>query len=55
LILLVLKISDHQQNWGHEDSLWKGPGPPLLVAADFLKFFNLCFIGPVGSDDHLTD
>jgi len=29
------KISDHQQSWGHEDGPWKGPGPPLLVAADF--------------------
>jgi hypothetical protein len=25
------------------------------VAADFLIFFNLCFIGSVGFDDHLTD
>jgi len=30
-----LKISDHQQSWGYEDGPWKGPGPPLLVAADF--------------------
>jgi len=29
------KISDHQQSWGYEDGPWKGPGPPLLVAADF--------------------
>ena len=29
-----LKISDHQQSWGYEDSPWKGPGPPLLGAAD---------------------
>jgi len=28
-------ISDHQQSWGYEDGPWKGPGPPLLVAADF--------------------
>ena len=28
-------ISDHQQSWGDEDGPWKGPGPPLLVAADF--------------------
>jgi hypothetical protein len=28
-------ISDHQQNWGYEDGPWKGPGPLLLVAADF--------------------
>jgi hypothetical protein len=40
---------------GYEDGPWKGPGPPLLVAADFLIFFNLCFIGSVGFDDHLTD
>jgi len=33
------KISDHQQSWGYEDGPWKGPGPPPLVAADFLKFF----------------
>jgi hypothetical protein len=25
------------------------------VAADCLNFFNLCFIGSVGFDDHLTD
>jgi len=30
-----LKISDHQQSWGYEDGPWKGPGPSLLVAADF--------------------
>jgi len=30
-------ISGHQQSWGYEDGPWKGPGPPLLVAADFLK------------------
>jgi hypothetical protein len=29
------QISDHQQSWGYEDGPWKGPGPPLLVAADF--------------------
>jgi hypothetical protein len=28
-------ISDHQQRWGYEDGTWKGPEPPLLVAADF--------------------
>ena len=28
-------IIDHHQSWGDEDGLWKGPGPPLLVAADF--------------------
>jgi hypothetical protein len=28
------KISDHQQSWGYEDGPWKGPGPPLPVAAD---------------------
>jgi hypothetical protein len=26
-------------SWGYEDGPWKGPGPPLLVAADFLIFF----------------
>jgi len=25
------------------------------VAADFLNFFDLCFIGSVGFDDHLID
>ena len=25
------------------------------MAADCLNFFNLCFIGSVGFDDHLTD
>ncbi|MCP4252602.1 MAG: hypothetical protein GY775_04170, partial [Candidatus Scalindua sp.] len=29
------EISDHQQSWGYEDGPWKGPGPPLLVAADY--------------------
>jgi len=29
------KISGHQQSWGYEDGPWKGPGPALLVAADF--------------------
>ena len=34
----------------------EGAGPALLVIADFLKrIFNLCFIGSVGFDDHLTD
>jgi hypothetical protein len=31
----TVEISDHQQSWGYEDGPWKGPGPPLLVAADF--------------------
>jgi hypothetical protein len=30
----TFQISDHQQSWGYEDGPWKGPGPPLLVAAD---------------------
>jgi len=29
------EISDHQHSWGYEDGPWKGPGPPLLGAADF--------------------
>jgi hypothetical protein len=33
------KNSDHQQSWGYVDGPWKGPGPPLLAAADFLIFF----------------
>jgi len=33
------EISGHQQSWGYEDGPWKGPGPPLLVVADFLIFF----------------
>jgi len=24
-------------SWGYEGGPWKGPGPPLLVTADFLK------------------
>jgi len=32
---IEVKISDHQRSWGYEDGPWKGPGPPLLVAADF--------------------
>jgi len=32
-------ISDHHQGWGYEDGPWKGPEPPLLVAADFKKNF----------------
>jgi len=34
LLLPELPISDHQQSWRYADSPWKGPGPPLLVAAD---------------------
>jgi hypothetical protein len=30
-------ISDQQQSWGYEDGPWKGPEPPLLVTADYLK------------------
>jgi hypothetical protein len=31
-------------------------GPSLLVTADFLKeFLDLCLIGSVDIDDHLTD
>jgi len=29
------EISDHQQSRGYEDGPWKGPGPALLMAADF--------------------
>jgi hypothetical protein len=29
------KISDHHHSLGYEDGPWKGPGPPLLVVADF--------------------
>jgi len=32
----IHKISDHQQSWGYEDGPWKGPGPPLLGAADLV-------------------
>jgi len=32
---IEVKISDHLRSWGYEDGPWKGPGPPLLVAADF--------------------
>ena len=31
-------ISDHQQSWGYEDGPWKGPGLPLLGAADLLIY-----------------
>jgi hypothetical protein len=34
------EISDHQQSWGYEDGPWKGPGPPLLVAADLSQFIS---------------
>jgi hypothetical protein len=37
---LIQQISDHQQSWGYEDGPWKGPGPPLLVAADLSQFIN---------------
>jgi len=33
--LLQQPTSDYRQSWGNEDGPWKGPGPPLLVAADF--------------------
>ena len=47
-VLPVAAISDHQQNWEYEDGPWKGPGPSLLVAADFILFlqinpFMICF------------
>jgi len=31
----MAQISDHQQSWGYEEGPWKGPGPPLLMVADF--------------------
>jgi len=34
------EISDHPQSWGYEDGPWKGPGPPLLVAADLSQFIS---------------
>jgi len=34
IAIIFTAISDHQQSWGYEDGPWKGPGPPLLVAAD---------------------
>jgi len=37
---LIQQISDHRQSWGYEDGSWKGPGPPLLVAADLSQFIN---------------
>jgi hypothetical protein len=49
-------ISYHQLSWRYEDGPWKGPRPPLLVAADLKKrIFNLCFIGSEGFDYHLID
>jgi hypothetical protein len=35
MLHIITPSSDHQQNWGYEDGPWKGPGSPLLVAADF--------------------
>jgi hypothetical protein len=35
-IMIGSKISDHQRSWGYEDGPWKGPGSPLLVAADLI-------------------
>jgi hypothetical protein len=35
------EISDHQQRWGYEDGLRKEPEPPLLVAADLGKLFDI--------------
>ena len=32
----ITKISDPQQSWGYEDGPWKGPGPSLLAATDFI-------------------
>jgi hypothetical protein len=32
----VWTISDQQQSWGYEDGPWKGPGPPVLVATDYM-------------------
>ena len=31
----VMKSADRQQSWGYEEGPWKGPGPPLLMVADF--------------------
>ena len=36
----MASISDHQQSWGYEDGPWKGSGPPLLGAADFVVIFK---------------
>jgi hypothetical protein len=33
-LLSLSKLSDRQQSWGYDDGPWKGPEPPLLVAAD---------------------
>ena len=44
-----MTISDHQQSWGYQDGPWKGPGPPLLVAADFKKFFFISIHKPPAS------
>ena len=39
------EVSDHQQSWGYVDGPWKEPEPPLLVAADLGKLFDiLCYI-----------
>jgi hypothetical protein len=43
--MTLLLESATTSSWGYEDGPWKGPGPPALVAADFLNFFNSSFIG----------
>ena len=39
-LLVISKISDHQQSWGYEDGPWKGLRPPLLVVADLSQFIS---------------
>jgi hypothetical protein len=39
LIMTLLLESAITSRAGNEDGPWKGPEPPLLVAADFLNFF----------------
>ena len=40
VVMSMKAISDHQQSRGYEDGPWKGPGPPLLVAADLSQFIS---------------
>jgi len=35
MVYSFLEPESATTSWGYEDGPWKGPGPPLLVAADF--------------------
>ena len=42
----IAKISDHQQGWGYEDGLWKGPGHLCWWPLIFKKFFFISIHKP---------